>query len=116
MDAWSLLCTCNRVICRPIALYAVPDLKSPVKSHTDGVGTAGISDDVVAAQGVSCIDGLDQWKVCVGSGMNLDRWGARHGQDLFLSHCQGEDVDRVRWTSVSLYQLSLRSCQPTIVG
>jgi hypothetical protein len=70
----SLICTCSRGICRPIALLAVPNLEVPVKSGSDGARAIGIGHDVVTAQWVSSIDGLDQWEFRICSRMHLDGW------------------------------------------
>lgn len=83
-------------VCRPIAILARPGLDFTIKPCGDCTGAIPIGHDVMAAKGVSTINGLHQRKVSVRGGMHFDGRGTRGGQNLFVCDSQREDINNVR--------------------
>lgn len=83
-------------VCSPMTILARPGLNFTIKSCGDCTGAIPIDRDMMAANGVSTINGLHQRKVSVRGGMYFDGRGTRDRQDLLVGYSQREDIKNVR--------------------
>ena len=74
-----------------------PDLELASEADAHGLLAVFARYDVVAAEGMSGREGLDEGEGGGGGGMDFDRGGAGGGEDLGGGCGEGEDVGWVDW-------------------